>query len=185
MSNSEISSSSVLGEEGDLIAFSKRAPRRGAEDLTSRRILGPWTSFPLGRGFSSLGVCLRFKLRIAARVALPVMILSGMAKLSYAQEDATWFDNPISSDWNNAGNWRPLPPTGPLIVPTGLAAFSSPSSIQTITFSAPATVQTLQFDAPAYAFSLSRLLTITGNGIGVPVATNVPIFDVPPATPLR
>ena len=129
-------------------------------------------------------VCLRCELRIAARVAFLVMMLCGMATLSFAQEDATWSNNALTSDWNYPGNWLPLPlpSSGPLRVPTGLAAFSSSSTIQTITLSAPTTIQTLQFDAPGYTFDLSstiNFLKIAGSGIVAPLAANVPIFKLP------
>ena len=112
------------------------------------------------------------------------MMLCGMATLSFAQEDAAWSNNPLTSDWNYPGNWLPLPlpSSGPLRVPTGLAAFSSSSTIQTITLSAPTTIQTLQFDAPGYTFDLSstiNFLKIAGSGIVAPLAANVPIFKLP------
>ena len=105
----EISRSSILAEQGRLLAFPNVPPERSVERLALRHSLRPWTRFRLGRVFSSLGVCLRRKSQIAARVALPVIILSGMADLASAQNDATW-TGIASPDWNTAVNWNPAAP---------------------------------------------------------------------------
>ena len=83
----EISRSSILAEQGRLIAFPNVPPERSAERLTLRHTWRPWTSFRLGRVFSSLGVCLGRKSRIAARIAGPVIILCALPGFAYAQDD--------------------------------------------------------------------------------------------------
>ncbi|HWZ73462.1 MAG TPA: hypothetical protein VN326_18560 [Casimicrobiaceae bacterium] len=95
-------------------------------------------------------------LNLAARIAIPIIVLSGVSGVAFAQ-NATWLGT-LSSDWNTAGNWNPN-----VVVPTGIATFN-PSTPTSITFSAPSTVQTLAFNAPGYTVNL-RDLTITGNGI--------------------
>ena len=178
----EISRPSILAEQERLIVLSNVPPERSAERLTLRHTWRPWTRFRIGPVFSSVGVCLRCKLRIAARIALPLMVLSGMAELSYAQEvDATWASTPITSDWNTAENWRPT--QGPLIVPTGTATFSLLSPIKSITFSALSTsVGALSFTEPDYSFTLAgaggRELQVTGDGIQAATTAVAPSFDV-------
>ena len=143
--------------------------------LTLRHTWRPWTSFRLGWAFSSVGVCSRRKSRIAARIALPVIILSGMTELSYAQ--STW--EGTTSDWNTATNWTPTE------VPTGTATFGAPG-VKSITFSQDTTVGALQFDAPNYMFALSSppappegaTIAITGVGIQVANPANSPTFNV-------
>ena len=99
----EISRSSVLAEQGRLIAFPNVPPEKGrAERLTLRHIWRPWASFRLGWVFSSLGVCLRRKSRIAARIAGPVIILCALPGFASAQ--ATW-EGSVNSNWNEPGNW--------------------------------------------------------------------------------
>jgi hypothetical protein len=70
----EISHSSVLAEQGRLIAFPNVAPERGAERLTLRHTWQPWTSFRLGWTLSSLGACLGRKMRAAAPNASPGVV---------------------------------------------------------------------------------------------------------------
>ena len=108
-------------------------------------------------------------LNLAARIAIPAIVLNGVSGMASAQ-DATWVGT--TSDWNTPANWNP---TG---VPTGTAVFN-PSPTTGITFSAPSTaVQTLSFNAPAYTFNLpSTSLSITGSGIQASLA-NAPTFNV-------
>ena len=75
----EISHSSILAEQGRLIAFPNWPLKKSnSESLTLRHIWRPWTSFRLGWLISSLWVCLRRKSRIAARIAGPVIILCAL-----------------------------------------------------------------------------------------------------------
>ena len=111
-------------------------------------------------------------LRIGVWVPLFGVCLCTIA--AHAQ-DATWFPNPGSGDWNTATNWTPS------TVPTVTATFGA-SSTTTISFSNSASIQTLQFNAaaPSYSFSLSNFfsLTITGTGI-VNNSVHSPTFSAP------
>ena len=116
----------------------------------------------------SLEVYLRRKAAVAARIAFPLFVLSGVPALAPAQ-DATWVGS--TSDWNTAGNWNP---SG---VPTGTATFG-PSTPNSITFSAPSVVQALSFNAPNYTFNLlNQSLAIAGSGIQASLV-NAPTFNV-------
>ena len=160
----EISHSSVLAEQAPLIEFTNA--------------LRPWTSFRLGRVFSSLGICLHRKSRIAVRIALPAIILSGMADLAYAQ-NAVW--NPQNSgvleSLTNPSNWLPTS------VPTGTATFGPavnegaiPQTTEQTNFGAI----TFTSDAPSYDFFISPgNLTLNGAGIANP-SSNEQIFVVEP-----
>jgi hypothetical protein len=65
----EISRSSVLAAQVQLTAFAYWAVETsGVESLKLRHIWRPRTSFRLGGVFSSLGVCLRREVRVAARI---------------------------------------------------------------------------------------------------------------------
>ena len=165
--------SRTVADQGRLIAFSTRLlEKSGVKPLTARQTWRPWTSFRLGRVFSSLGSVMRRNSRIAALIAGPVITICALPGFASAQ-DATWV-GAISSDWNTGPNWNG---SG---VPTGIATFN-PSTQMSITFSAPATVQTLLFDAPGYTFNFSipattGILSITGEGI-VAAPTNAPTFS--------
>jgi hypothetical protein len=77
----ESSRASMRAEPGRLFAFPNRP--------MSRVVRNRSTHFLLGWAFSSLGVCLRCKLRIAARIALHVIIiLRGRELLSHAASEA-------------------------------------------------------------------------------------------------
>ena len=72
----EISYSSVLVEQGRLIAFPNRPLKKiNSESLTLRHTWRARTSFRLGWLISSLWVCLRCKSRIAIGFALPIILL--------------------------------------------------------------------------------------------------------------
>jgi hypothetical protein len=78
-------------------------------------------------------------------------------------------------DWNDAGNWSNL-------VPTGTARFGTLSGT-TVTFatSPTARVDTLQFSngAPTFHFNLgAQTLTIVGRGIIASPSSNAPAFTV-------
>ena len=79
---------SVLAEQGGLIAFPILPPARSGERLRLRHIERPWTSFRLGRVFSSLWDCLRRKMPASARLAGPVIILCALRGFTSTQ-DAT------------------------------------------------------------------------------------------------
>ena len=168
----EISHSSVLAEQGRLIAFPNRPPESsGVESLKLRDIWRPWRSFRLGWTFSSVQVCLRCKSRIAARIALPVIILSGMAERSYAQ-NAEWNpQNPgVLNSLTNADNWIPS-----TVVPTGIATFGPAVNEGSI----PQTTEDTSFgeitflsNAPSYDFLISPgNLTLSAAGIINPNST--------------
>jgi hypothetical protein len=118
--------------------------------------------------------CLRRKSRIAAHIALPVIILSGVAQLSYAQ-DATWIGP--TPEWNDAANWMPTvaaPPTVP--GPNGTAIFSG-TSPTSISMAGGVDVGALQFTAPNYTFDVPHGLIINGSGVNASLA-NAPTFSV-------
>ena len=107
-------------------------------------------------------------LSLAARIAIPVIILNGVSGVAFAQ-NATWVGT--TSDWNTPGNWNPN------VVPTVTATFN-PSSQTSITFSAPSTtVQNLTFTAPGYTLNVQDALTINGSGVTASLA-NAPTFNV-------
>jgi autotransporter-associated beta strand protein len=97
-------------------------------------------------------------------------VLSGGAALcavlaGAAAQDATWLQNPGSSDWNTGTNWNGG------VVPTGTATFGA-SNVSTLTFSAATTsLQSIQLTsaAPAYQFKSdsdsSKKVVLTGSGI--------------------
>ena len=75
----EISRSSILAEQGRLIAYPNWPLKKSnSESHTLRHIWRPWMSFRLGWLISPLWVCLRRKSRIAARIAGPVVILCAL-----------------------------------------------------------------------------------------------------------
>jgi hypothetical protein len=84
----EISRSSIPAEQARLISFPNVPPGRSAERLMLCHTW-PWATFRLGWAFSSLGVCMRRKSRIAARIAGPVVILCALPGFASAQ-NATW-----------------------------------------------------------------------------------------------
>ena len=107
-------------------------------------------------------------LSLAARIAIPVIVLNGVSGVAFAQ-NATWVGT--TSDWNTPGNWNPN------VVPTVTATFN-PSSQTSITFSAPSTtVQNLTFTAPGYTLNVQDALTINGSGVTASLA-NAPTFNV-------
>jgi T5SS/PEP-CTERM-associated repeat protein/autotransporter-associated beta strand protein len=84
----EISCSLVLAGQGGLVAFLILPRARSVERLTLNPTWRPWTSFRLGRVFSSLWGCLRRKTRASARSAGPVVILCALRGFTSTQ-DAT------------------------------------------------------------------------------------------------
>ena len=113
-------------------------------------------------------------LNLAARIAIPVIVLNGVSGVAFAQ-DATWVGI-TSFDWNTANNWSSNS------VPTGTATFNQ-STPTFITFAAAATVQTLSINAPNYSFNLigpfgTTPIVIKGTGIIASSETNAPTFNV-------
>jgi hypothetical protein len=105
---------------------------------------------------------------LAARIAIPVIVLNGVSGVAFAQ-NATWV-GAISTDWNTPGNWNTN------VVPTGTATFG-PSTPTSITIAASTAVQALSFNAPGYTFSSPfTSLSITGSGIQAS-PTNAPSFS--------
>ena len=172
----EISRSSVLAEQGRLIAFPNRPlENSGLESLTLRHIWRPWTNASrLDRAFSYLEVCLRRKYKTAARIAGPVIILCALPGFASAQ-DATWSGTGSDNLWNNSANWISTPPPPAVPGATGTATFGagSPTSISTL---GGVSVGALEFNAPAYTFETLGL-TINSNGV-VSALANAPTFNV-------
>jgi hypothetical protein len=106
---------------------------------------------------------------IAARIALPVIVLNWIGMPAFAQ--STWVGT--TSDWNTPFNWNPIG------VPTGTAIFgtSTPTSITFSPSPTSPTISTLQFNAPGYILSPLSGLSITGSGIQA-APTNAPTFNV-------
>jgi outer membrane autotransporter protein len=107
-------------------------------------------------------------LNLAARIAIPVIVLNGVSGVASAQ-DATWAGpNP---DWNTSANWNPATVPGP----NGTATFGGalPTSIS---MAGGVAVGTLQFNAPNYTFDVLGL-TINGTGVNASLA-NAPTFNV-------
>ena len=97
-------------------------------------------------------------LNLAARIAIPVIVLNGVSGVASAQ-DATW--NGPGADWNTATNWNPATVPGP----NGTATFGGalPTSIS---MAGGVAVGTLQFTAPNYIFDLPfGGTTINGQGV--------------------
>ena len=108
-------------------------------------------------------------LNLAARIAIPVIVLNGVTGVASAQ---TW--NGPGADWNTATNW-----TNPATVPgpNGTATFAGalPTSIS---MAGGVAVGTLQFNAPNYTFDLPfGGTTINGQGVIASLA-NAPTFNV-------
>jgi hypothetical protein len=146
----EISRSSVLAEQGRLIASPNVPPQRSVGRLTLR------PSFRLGRVFSSLAVCLRRKMRAAARIAIPIMVLNGVPGVALAQE-STWVGTGGNDLWVNAANWSAgVPAAG------GTATFGTgpPTAISML---GGVSVGALEFNAPGYTFAA---LTSAPSGVG-------------------
>lgn len=108
-------------------------------------------------------------LSLAARIAIPVIVLNGVSGVAFAQ-DATWIGP--TPDWNISANWNPMTIPGP----NGTATFGGalPTSIS---MAGGVAVGTLQFNAPNYTFDVLDGLTINGNGVNASLA-NAPTFNV-------
>ena len=134
----------------------------------------PHRPFSLGPRLRVTAVLASTVLSLAARIAIPNIVLNGVSGVAFAQ-DATWVGT-TSFDWNIANNWSPNS------VPTGTATFNQ-STPTFITFAAAATVQTLSINAPNYSFNLigpfgTTPIAISGTGI-IASLSNAPTFNVP------
>jgi hypothetical protein len=108
-------------------------------------------------------------LRLAARIAIPVIVLSGVSGVASAQ-DATWIGP--TPNWNTSANWSSMTIPGQFGTATFGGAF--PTSIS---MAGGVAVGTLQFNAPNYTFDALDGLTINGNGVNASLA-NAPTFNV-------
>jgi autotransporter-associated beta strand protein len=108
-------------------------------------------------------------LSLAARIAIPVIVLNGVSGVASAQ-DATWIGP--TPNWNTSANWNPMTIPGQF----GTATFGGalPTSIS---MAGGVAVGTLQFNAPNYTFDALDGLTINGNGVNASLA-NAPTFNV-------
>ena len=106
-------------------------------------------------------------LNLAARIAIPVIVLNGVSGVASAQ---TW--NGPGADWNTATNWIPATIPGA----NGIAIFGGalPTSIS---MAGGVAVGTLQFNAPNYTFDVPFGGT-TINGQGVIGLANAATFNV-------
>ena len=108
-------------------------------------------------------------LNLAARIALPVIVLNGVSGVASAQ-NATW--NGPGADWNTSANWIATVPG-----PNGSAVFSG-ASPTVISMAGNVAVGNLQFTAPNYVFNVDAA-SVNINGIGVVASpANAPTFNV-------
>ena len=110
-------------------------------------------------------------LSLAARIAIPVIVLNGVSGVAFAQ-NATWSGTAASNLWNNAFNWAQGFAPGA----TGTATFDAAPQMLISTLGG-VNVGTLQFNAPNYTFDAPDGLTINSNGVNASLA-NAPTFNV-------
>jgi outer membrane autotransporter protein len=128
-----------------------------------------WPSRPsFVAGTFALQAHVRRKMRTAARIAIPAIVLNGIPGLASAQD--AWVGN-VDNFWNNSANWNPGIPGA-----NGTATFGAgpPTSISML---GGVSVGTLQFNAPSYTFDALDGLTINGNGVNASLG-NTPTFNV-------
>ena len=104
------------------------------------------------------------KLLANIAVTLAVLAVTLSATKSFAGS-ATWRLNPISSDWDTAGNWMPRTvPDGP----ADIATFGF-SNINAVSVSANTTVSDIVFNSGAAGFTVTanpgKRLSLNGSGI--------------------
>jgi fibronectin-binding autotransporter adhesin len=122
------------------------------------------------QGAFSVEMYLRHKAAVTARIAVPILVLSGIPALASAQ-DATWVGS-ASSDWNDAANWSPGVPG-----PTGTATFGPATPTSITTGSSLVSVGNLNFNAPGYVVSgVDASMIVTDNGINAGPG-NSPTFN--------
>ena len=85
-------------------------------------------------------------LNLAARIAIPVIVLNGVSGVASAQ-DAIW--NGPGADWNTSANWIATVPG-----PNGTATFTG-ALPKVISMAGGVAVGTLEFSAPNYFFNVA------------------------------
>jgi hypothetical protein len=112
---------------------------------------------------------LRAALNLAARIAIPVIVLNGVSGVAFAQ-NAIW--NGPGADWNTAANWLVTVPG-----PNGTAQFTG-TFPKVISTAGVVEVGALQFLAPNYIFiNDAGAIRINGTGVDASLA-NAPTFNV-------
>ena len=127
-----------------------------------------------GRKFVSSRLLASTALNLAARFAIPVIVLNGVSGVAFAQ-NAEWGAPNATADWNTSTNWISNPQTIP--GPNGTATFTGnpPTAIST---AGVVEVGTLQFTAPSYIFNNDHgAIRINGAGVDSSLA-NAPTFNV-------
>ncbi len=111
-------------------------------------------------------------LNVAARIAIPAIVLNGVSGVASAQ-NAIW--NGPGSNWNTSTNWNPA--TIPGSSGTATFAGATPTSIST---AGGVAVGTLLFSAPNYTFTFDNFGSMTINGTGVIAASpaSAPTFNI-------
>jgi autotransporter-associated beta strand protein len=116
-------------------------------------------------------------LKVAARIAIPVIVLNGVSGVASAQNatNSTWGAPGANANWNTAANWisgTALSVPGPM----GTANFTGnlPTSIS---MAGAVAVGTLQFTAPSYILNVLGSTNINGNGVVASLA-NAPMVNV-------
>ena len=105
---------------------------------------------------------------LAARIAIPVIVLNGVSGVASAQ-NAIW--NGPGNDWNTTTNWLTTVPG-----PNGSALFTG-TFPKVISMAGAVAVGTLQFTAPNYVFNVDASVNINGTGVDASLA-NAPTFNV-------
>ena len=108
-------------------------------------------------------------LNLAARIAIPVIVLNGVSGVASAQ-DAIW--NGPGADWNTPANWIATVPG-----PNGTAAFTG-ALPKEISMAGGVAVGTLAFGAPNYFFNVLGSTNINGQGVSVIGLANAATFNV-------
>jgi autotransporter-associated beta strand protein len=107
-------------------------------------------------------------LNLAARIAIPVIVLNGVSGVASAQ-NAVW--NGPGADWNTPANWALTVPG-----PNGTATFTG-NVPKEISMAGVVDVGALQFNAPNYIFNVLGATRINGTGVDASLA-NAPTFSV-------
>ena len=109
-------------------------------------------------------------LNLAARIAIPVIVLNGVSGVASAQ-NATW--NGPGADWNTPANWLVSVPG-----PNGTALFTG-TFPKVISMAGVVDVGALQFTAPNYILNVLGSTNINGAGFDATTSlANAPTFSV-------
>ena len=160
-----------------LLATSSAQPSRIFQEQPCRRTNG---SRPFGLPLPKrprLRTTASAALNLAARIALPVIVLNSVSGVASAQ-DATWGAPGANASWNTAANWISATVPGSM----GTATFTGnlPTSITMDGVS----VGTLNFTAANYIFDVPNNTSINGQGIiGLANAATFNIVSTVGATP--